>query len=542
MTPSNYLLKPLGVSGHLEPIGLKEGALSLGRSEGNDVVFSVEIFPSVSGHHTQIRTIDGEVWLEDLDSKNGTYLNGELCERSPLKVGDMIQLGSIGPRFIVISSDPLSETMFVAPKQTVSSEPEVSEEQVEQIVEARARGTFWRVAFLGVLAAAALAWAASEWMQRDRDELRGQFDEKLEAQDQRRSEEMAQANELLDQLRNRDAEQEENLRQIAQEREEHAEQLRKQVEVRQGESEQLAKRLATLEGDESSAAEISRLEEMIASTNSELESARKQLANFDPVNLEISRLSGVSRVREAVALIEVSISLVDTDTGSTLHMTSIGEPNFEDDGQPWSMDSTGSGFCVHPDGWLFTNAHVIRPPDADDIMFAADELPIEPQTLVSVVFSGTDVRHPATIERIAENGIDLALIKIEPFETMPFIPSFNPDQRTPPPGSDIFTFGFPLGKFALQEGRKVIASTFRGILSRVVDGNLQVDAAVIPGNSGGPITDPQGRVVGVVYSVQATPEQTAVYNIGYGIPIKEAMGMWPPDPSDTDPGTDSDSE
>jgi S1-C subfamily serine protease len=91
--------------------------------------------------------------------------------------------------------------------------------------------------------------------------------------------------------------------------------------------------------------------------------------------------------------------------------------------------------------------------------------------------------------------------------------------------------GFPLGNFALQEGRTVIASTFRGILSRIVDGSLQVDAGVHPGNSGGPITDPLGRVIGIVSSVQATPEQTAVYTIGYGIPIAEASSIWPP----TDP-------
>jgi S1-C subfamily serine protease len=135
------------------------------------------------------------------------------------------------------------------------------------------------------------------------------------------------------------------------------------------------------------------------------------------------------------------------------------------------------------------------------------------------------------VVRVADqNGDDLALVKIEPFEHMPHLADFDIGVELPPPGSDVFLFGFPLGNYALQQGDTVIASTFRGILSRVVDRYLQVDAGVHPGNSGGPVTDGSGRVVGVVFSVQALPDHSAVYTIGYAIPVSEVAKVWPPPP------------
>jgi S1-C subfamily serine protease len=210
-----------------------------------------------------------------------------------------------------------------------------------------------------------------------------------------------------------------------------------------------------------------------------------------------------------------------------LYLSRAGEPNFDGHGIPVIMESSGSGFCVSEDGWILTNAHVADPHQGD-LLALASELPITTQTSIYAVFSGTQERHHARLVKVADDDIDLALVQIDPFAGMPHLSDFNLENAAPQPGGDLYLSGFPLGNFALQEGRTVIASTFRGILSRIVDGSLQVDAGVHPGNSGGPITDPLGRVIGIVTSVQATPEQTAVYTIGYGIPIADAASIWPP--------------
>ena len=79
-----------------------------------------------------------------------------------------------------------------------------------------------------------------------------------------------------------------------------------------------------------------------------------------------------------------------------------------------------------------------------------------------------------------------------------------------------------------KDDENVVGSAFRGILSRLVGTWLQVDAAVHPGNSGGPLTDREGRVVGVVTAVQRTPDGQITPSMGYVIPIRALDKIWPP--------------
>ena len=80
----------------------------------------------------------------------------------------------------------------------------------------------------------------------------------------------------------------------------------------------------------------------------------------------------------------------------------------------------------------------------------------------------------------------------------------------------------------------MLASTFRGIVSRTVDYYVQIDAAVHPGVSGGPVIDSKGRLVGVVTGMQTLDELSAASAIGYVIPIREVATVWPPPPEPGD--------
>jgi len=496
-------LKPLQVAGFQEPLDLVDGKLTVGRAEECDVVLRAETFPSVSSTHLRIqRNDEGRLVVRDLGSKNGTLVNGERVDERVLAVGDVVQLGAIGPRFVVVSSEPLSETMFVDPKRL-----RVSGGEVEELVRTRSRRQGLRIAVLGLIAVATLVWWAGELFDEGRQEVELQNQElakKLQDGERLRAEEMAR---------------------VEAEHGAYVESLREQMAEGEAEAANLRERLATLEETGASTDEIARLEGMLETTRGELEAARASLTLVDPVNLEAARLSGVSYVRAAVVLIEAELTLVKDDR--TLHLDVSLGPNWEDAGEPWTQESTGTGFVVSPEGYVMTNAHVVEPSEDSHLVRSARESGLTPEIQLYAVFDGDTTRHPLEIHEVAR-GVDLALARIQPFEGMPHLPEFSTEVPPPPVGSDVYLVGFPLGNFAIQEGRRVHASTFRGILSRVVDGNLQVDAGVHPGNSGGPITDPHGRVIGVVFSVQATPDQTAVYTIGYGIPIERADQLWPP--------------
>ena len=67
------------------------GAISLGRAEDNDVHITDL---SVSGHHARIFTYFNTSYIEDMDSKNGTYLNDKKIHKHIIHPGDIIRLGN----------------------------------------------------------------------------------------------------------------------------------------------------------------------------------------------------------------------------------------------------------------------------------------------------------------------------------------------------------------------------------------------------------------------------------------------------------------
>lgn len=141
---------------------------------------------------------------------------------------------------------------------------------------------------------------------------------------------------------------------------------------------------------------------------------------------------------------------------------------------PRRSQALGSGFVISEDGFIVTNNHVIE---------GADEILIE-------FFSGGEL--PATVIGTDANT-DIALLKVESDEPLDFV-SFG-DSDIMRVGDWVMAMGNPLGQgFSVSAG---IVSARNRALSGTYDDYLQTDAAINRGNSGGPLFNMEGEVVGV---------------------------------------------
>lgn len=77
-------------SNRLEDFVLDKEIMTIGRKDDNDIRIDNL---AVSGHHAKLLTIFDDSFLEDLDSTNGTYVNGQPITKHPLKNGDVIVIG-----------------------------------------------------------------------------------------------------------------------------------------------------------------------------------------------------------------------------------------------------------------------------------------------------------------------------------------------------------------------------------------------------------------------------------------------------------------
>jgi serine protease Do len=149
-------------------------------------------------------------------------------------------------------------------------------------------------------------------------------------------------------------------------------------------------------------------------------------------------------------------------------------PGGRPDNAPRRSDALGSGFVISADGYIVTNNHVIE---------GADEIQIE-------FFSGEtlDAKVVGTDEKT-----DIALLKVEADAPLPFVSFGNSDEMRV--GDWVMAMGNPLGQgFSVSAG---IVSARNRALSGTYDDFIQTDAAINRGNSGGPLFNLEGEVIGV---------------------------------------------
>ena len=158
---------------------------------------------------------------------------------------------------------------------------------------------------------------------------------------------------------------------------------------------------------------------------------------------------------------------------------------------------TGSGFIFSSDGYLFTNSHVVR---------GAGEIKV-------IMHDG--LSHAATL--IGEDPMsDLAILKISAAD---FIPAKMGDSSSLRIGQFVVAIGNPLG-FQHTATAGIVSALGRSMQTQagnMIDGMIQTDAALNPGNSGGPLINLDGEVIGVNTAMIAGAQ-----NICFAISINTA--------------------
>ena len=144
------------------------------------------------------------------------------------------------------------------------------------------------------------------------------------------------------------------------------------------------------------------------------------------------------------------------------------------DGEPRRSEALGSGFVISADGYIVTNNHVIEGADQISIEFFSGKR-------LDAKLVGTDTK------------TDIALLKVESSDPLPFVTFGDSDSMRV--GDWVVAMGNPLGQgFSVSAG---IVSARGRELQGTYDDFIQTDAAINKGNSGGPLFNMDGQVVGV---------------------------------------------
>jgi len=166
------------------------------------------------------------------------------------------------------------------------------------------------------------------------------------------------------------------------------------------------------------------------------------------------------------------------------------------------VEGAGSGFLIDTSGYILTNYHVVQ--GAQTI-----EVTLGDQSRFKAKFIGADTRN------------DIALIQIDP-KGRKLVPLPLGDSRNLLVGQRVLAIGDPFGfQSTLTTG--VVSSLGRTVQTgenTFIDEAIQTDAAINRGNSGGPLLNSHGEVIGINSAIYAPNGTTA--GIGFAIPINTA--------------------
>jgi S1-C subfamily serine protease len=440
--------------------------IGIGRHPLSDVRFDSERDLDVSIRHAAILRRPAGYVLQDLGSKNGTYLNGQkLTGDAPLANGDVVSFGPKGPavefRTVETEGDPLLSTAdaairpsrpagvvpaAVAPAaaaggraQRSSTAVRVAQEVARQTRDLR-RTTKILLGALVVTVAAfgVLQWKGTRDRARELAELRARADS-LALEGQR----------------------------IASQLQSEVAGLRDALTQAQTETEQLRRELAAGGNAET----MARLRNALAAAE------RRQRTLLGAAGVDYRAISRANQ--DAVVLL-----VVEYGPGEVV---------------------SGTGFAIDSQGTIVTNRHVLT-----------GETGARRPTRIGVMFAGSAQLFRGDLVAIAED-IDIGVVRAAIRGGNPHVTGLVRERAGVERGDPVAMLGYPLG-FDLpmdRNGSVPIAdpSLIVGTVSKVLTNLVQVDGYGAPGASGSAVFDRRGRVVGVLFGGQRESDGRIVFAV-----------------------------
>jgi 2-alkenal reductase len=158
---------------------------------------------------------------------------------------------------------------------------------------------------------------------------------------------------------------------------------------------------------------------------------------------------------------------------------------------------SGSGAVISPDGYIITNNHVV-----------------DGASSLDVIFSDGTSRTAALVG--ADALMDLALLKVDGA-----VPTYIPigDSDALRQGETVIAIGSPLGEYKNSVTVGVVSALNRNLDGGMPEGLIQTDAAINNGNSGGPLINMNGEIIGInTMVVRQSGNSTVVEGLGFAIP------------------------
>jgi len=501
----------------------------IGSDPAGDVVV-----PGAAPRHAAVLQRDADIILQDAGSGDGTFLAGEPVTEAPLRNGDIVELGSDGPKLRFRNDAEASLVQALAWARPEGAPDRVSDTTAfmaalfRELASRTTRSFRYTLAGLLVVALSVVGWAVSESIRLKREiqslrrdvqtaeEQRRVFEQLIEAERRRAGGERAAFEKQALEFRQREAELNARLRQAA-----------------SGE---------------------------VLSLRTELYATRERLTT-----LETERAAAEDIIRKygsGVCLVQGSYAFYDS-AGRPLRYNSddsSGEPARSPDGhlildvngtgEVHSVEFFGTGFLVDKRGAILTNRHVGEPWWNDATAESLERSGYGPRFLSFRAFFPREAKpFDLTLERHSESA-DLALLRTDlRGRKIPVLPLAT-DGAAAVAGQPVVLVGYPTGleailakadsavvrqivtthgrdpqrvTEALSQKGLIRPSTTQGHIGDVTKTDIVFDAPTSAGGSGGPLFNKAGLVVAVEYAILEKFGGNS-----FGVPIRHALDLLRP--------------